>query len=146
MEEITDKRIGFLMERSARSIKLAFVKAFNKLDIDITPDQYVVLDLVKKAGSLSQRDLTEQTYKDAPTVSRIIDLLVKKHFVRRENVEGDRRKTLISLTLLGQQIFEDTLAEVEALRNKTLDGLSASDINDLKRITDQIVQNLKDYE
>ena len=145
MKEHKNKRIGFLLERTTRIAKLSFTKAFKNLKVDITPEQWIVLDILNNQGSMSQKDIGNASFKNAPTISRIIDNLVKKGFVDRVGEEGDRRKTSISLTEEGLALVTKCQAEVDSLRNRSWDKLSDKDYTEFRRILDKIFENFEGY-
>ena len=140
-----DKKVGFLLERTTRIIKLCFTKAFKNLDVDITPEQWVILDTLFLEGNQSQVDLAAMIFKNTPTVSRIIDILVQKGYVTRELSEKDRRKTIISITEIGKKLVKSCYNEVNQLRTLTWEHLSDEDYEDFKRIMTQVFKNLKSY-
>ncbi len=146
MEDHKNKRIGFLLERTTRNAKLSFTKAFKKLGVDITPEQWIVIDTVNNNGTMSQKSIGKLSFKNAPTISRIIDNLVKKGLVDRIEEKGDRRKTSISITANGSNLINHCQNEVDRLRNLSWDGLSDSDYEDFTRILDKIFENFEVYE
>lgn len=145
MADHTNKRIGFLLERTTRIAKLSFTKAFKNLGVDITPEQWIVIDTVNKNGTMSQKEIGQLSFKNAPTISRIIDNLVKKRLVDRIGEQGDRRKTSISITEDGRHLIQRCQAEVDRLRNLSWDGLSDSDYENFTRILDKVFENFEGY-
>lgn len=146
MEDHFDKRIGFILERTTRITKLSFTKAFKKMNVDITPEQWVVIDALDKKGAMHQKDIGVQSFKNAPTISRIIDNLVKKGFVERSTQNDDRRKTLIVLTEEGKNVVEKCTGEVAHIRELSWDGLSHEDYKQFKNTIDSIFKNLSNYQ
>lgn len=146
MEDHKNKRIGFLLERTTRNAKLSFTKAFKKLEVDITPEQWIVIDTVNKNGTMSQKSIGQLSFKNAPTISRIIDNLVKKGLVDRVEEKGDRRKTSISITASGANLIDHCHNEVDKLRKLSWVGLTDSDYVDFTRILDKIFENFEAYE
>jgi len=139
------KKIGFLLERTTRIAKLSFTKAFKKLEVDITPEQWIVLDKLDTNGEMSQKEIGNESFKNAPTISRIIDNLVRKDYVNRVSEENDRRKTVISLTPKGKKLVDECKKEVDALRDLSWQKLSDQDYAEFNRIVDQIFFNFEDY-
>ena len=139
------KRFGFLLERTFRITKLSFIKAFNKIGADITPDQWVLLDKLDEQGDLSQREISELSFKNAATISRIIDKLVKKGLVSRTSEEDDRRKTTIGLTEEGQDLVNRCQPEVARLRALSWEHLSDEDFEHFQRIANQVFKNFEGY-
>ncbi|NNF32907.1 MAG: MarR family transcriptional regulator [Saprospiraceae bacterium] len=140
-----DKRVGFLLESTTRIVKLCFNKAFNQLDVDITPEQWVVLDTLMERGPLSQVDISEIIFKDAPTVSRLIDQLERKGFLNRLPSETDRRATIIRITKEGKNLVDHCINEVRQLRELTWKDLSEEDYLHFTRIINQVFNNMQSY-
>lgn len=140
-----DKKIGFLLERTTRIAKLSFTKAFKKLDVDITPEQWIVLDKLDIKKEMSQKEIGNESFKNAPTISRIIDNLVRKGYVSRVSEENDRRKTAISLTPNGHCLVDQCRNEIDALRDLSWNNLSDQDYKEFNRIIDQIFENFEGY-
>jgi len=146
MVDHKNKRIGFLLERTTRNAKLSFTKAFKKLGVEITPEQWIVIDTINKNGTMSQKSIGQLSFKNAPTISRIIDNLVKKGLVDRLEEKGDRRKTSISITANGANLIKNCQMEVDKLRSLSWEGLTDSDYEDFTRILDKVFENFAGYE
>jgi DNA-binding MarR family transcriptional regulator len=140
------KYFGTYIERNFKTTKQAFLQAFKEAEVDITTEQWVILDLLIQKDGVSQTDLSIASLKDAPTTSRIIDLMCKKGFTERRNVENDRRKFHIYLTPEGRQIHEQLLPIVLNLRAIGWDGLDDTDYLDFLRIMNQIYANFSKLE
>ena len=141
-----DKKIGFLLERTTRIAKLSFTKAFKKLGVDITPEQWIVLDKLDVNKEMSQKEIGNESFKNAPTISRIIDNLVKKGYVSRVSEASDRRKTSISLTKSGKELVDGCRVEIDALRALSWNKLTDNDYKEFNRIIDQVFENFEGYD
>ncbi len=141
----TSRRVGFLLESTTRVVKLSFTKAFKNLGIDITPEQWVILDTLYQRGELSQNALAEAAYKNAPTISRIIDKLEQKNFVARSEDAEDRRRTTIRITKQGIKTATLCYPEVYKLRALSWEGLSDKDYKTLQRILEKVFNNSETY-
>lgn len=137
-----NNKIGFYLERTTRLVKLNFHQAFKNNGFNLTPEQWVVLDLLNNRNGLNQSDLAEQSYKDAPSISRIIDTLSKKDYVERRSVPNDRRKFEIFLTKEGRDVVEKLMPMVNELRNKSWEGLSKEDYDQFLRIINRVFVNM----
>lgn len=146
MSKDSNKKIGFLLERTTRIVKLSFTRAFKKLDVDITPEQWIIMDKLDLNGEMSQKEIGNQSFKNAPTISRIIDNLVRKGFVSRASEESDRRKTSINLTGEGKKIVDQCKQEVETLRDLSWKNLTDEDYSNFNRIIDQVFENFEGYD
>ncbi len=131
----------YLMERAMRRMRQASHHAFAEAGLDITAEQWVVLYIIYEGNGLSQVEITELAFKDAPTVTRIIDNLVKKGLVYRQMGTEDRRKFELYMTKEGREVVEKLLPIVMALRQQGINDVSASDLRILKKVLNRIYTN-----
>jgi len=133
---------GFILESTAKKIKLELQRKFNEHEVDITVDQWVVLFELHQHGTQNQVSLCEHCAKDAPTITRIIELLVKKELITREACTNDRRKYNISLSKKGKALIQRLLPIVIEFRIQGWHNLNEKDIMHIERITKKIQDNL----
>ncbi|MEL6123416.1 MAG: MarR family transcriptional regulator [Bacteroidota bacterium] len=132
---------GYLIDRTAKSIKADLKRRFKDVGADITPEQWLILDRLKDTEGIAQVELGNKTYKDAPTVSRIIDLLCKKGYAERLPDAEDRRRFKIYITYAGRQILLDTHSAILSAREIGWQGLTTEDFVKLKQILSKIYAN-----
>ena len=133
---------GYYIDRTARAIKADINARFRELGKNITPEQWLLLSKLYEKDGQSQVELGDETYKNAPTVSRIIDLLCKKGFAERHPFEGDRRKFKIYITEKGRDLVKVTLPEIVKARKDGWKGLDNEDYQTFLRIINRIFDNL----
>ncbi len=144
MSSKNPKPFGTYIDRNYRLIRLTFLQAFKKAGVDLTTEQWVLMDLLNEENGLPQNELATRSFKDAPTVSRIIDLLCKKEFTERRKAEDDKRRHDIFLTEKGQAVYDEILPTVMALRQKGWEGLSDEDYDTFLRIMNQVFGNFEE--
>lgn len=133
--------LGFLMERATRMIKLRFHQLFKEHGIDLTPEQWVVIDILKREGVLSQKQLAEISFKDAPSISRLLDGLIKKGLIDKTSDKTDKRATSVCLTAKGDVLVDRVSPLVIELRMQGLEGLSEDQTSVFAETVDHIFQN-----
>ncbi|MBO9640548.1 MarR family winged helix-turn-helix transcriptional regulator [Siphonobacter aquaeclarae] len=139
----SDQRAYFFkIDTTIKKVRYVFQKRLDEAGMDLTVDQWVLLDHVFHYPAISQNVLAEMTAKDNPTVTRILDLLVKKGLVERRMSEEDRRKFNIYLTEAGEQKFHAAFPVVAEVRRMGWANLSDNDFDDLVRILDTIYLNI----
>ncbi|MEO1262250.1 MAG: MarR family transcriptional regulator [Bacteroidota bacterium] len=144
MSDISNtKNFGARIDRTLKIIKANYQKAFKEVGVDITTEQWVLMDSLYKDNGISQNDLANGSFKNAPTVSRIIDLLCKKGLTERHRFENDRRRYKIFLTDLGKATYEKALPRVIELRKQGWENLTEEDYQVFSRIMDQIFKNFE---
>lgn len=132
---------SFLLDRTVRVMKQHTKRKLREVGADITIEQFAVLKRLDEVGDVSQKELAEASIKDAPTVTRIIDLLCKKGYTERQMDPNDRRVFIISLTKKGQKKIAELLPMVVELRELGWKGLTQKDLKELKRILGKVEAN-----
>jgi DNA-binding MarR family transcriptional regulator len=143
---ISSKQIelsGVLLEKTVKMMRLSFSRVLlMHPEIDVTVDQWLVISLLQKHKILSQQEICEIAFKDAPTVTRMIDLLVVKNIVYRNIDTTDRRKFLISLTPDGIDTFGYIAPLVKSFRSEAFSDISSEELIVLERVMNKIFDNL----
>jgi len=143
MTHPSDSRAYFFkIDTTIKKIRTALQRQFNDAGFDLTVDQWVVIDHLFRNPGISQNTLADMTTKDAPTVTRIIDLLAQKGLAERRLTDNDRRKFLVYLTEAGEAKYHEVLPIVSAMRRKGWGDLSEADYQHFIRIMDSIYQNV----
>lgn len=147
IQPIHDKKSeisGFILERTAKRMKQFFQQELVQAGADITVDQWVVLQELNREEGLSQLEIGQATFKDAPTITRIIDLLCKKGLTHRSPDPEDRRRFRIQLTGKGQEKIREVLPTVKAFRREAWRGLKEEEVDQLVSTLNKIFENLND--
>jgi DNA-binding MarR family transcriptional regulator len=94
--------------------------------------------------------LSELSFSDAASTSRIVYSLEKEGLVSRQSKESDRRSFLLSLTKDGEALYEGVNAELEAdiiTRFSCIDSKQLlNDFQHIQRLGEAISQHRKDQE
>ena len=138
-----DQSLGFVMHRALTSIKAKVRKEFQRRDCNVTIDQWVILCALWEKDGQSQAELTEKTFKDRPTVTRMLDLLEKKGLVVRKRSATDRRVYNIFLTSLGQNFQSKLVPIVIDLHAAILKGFSQSETAQLYAMLNRLFDNTR---
>jgi DNA-binding MarR family transcriptional regulator len=101
-------------------ILLRLFRALERVDTDLTPQQYRILKLAGAGGERSAR-LAELLAVAKPTLTATADGLVAAGYARRDAEPGDRRVVRLCLTAAGR----DALDRADAAYARWLDQLLA---------------------
>ena len=146
LDTLTDNKVAasaVILERTAKRMKRFFQEELIAIDADITVDQWVVLQQLERQEGQNQLEIAQAVYKDAPTVTRILDLLAKKKLVERVGDTTDRRRFNIELTKLGRQRIKKVWPHIKAARQKAWAGLDEKAIDKLVESLNQVFENIK---
>ena len=138
---ISKKTVGYLLERTTRVVKLRFHRAFKELGVDMTPEQWVLLESLYERNDQSQKELADESFKNAPTISRILDVISKKGWVERRPTCQDRRMFEIHLTDSGRETVEKLREKVFEIRRQGWKNLDEDDYENFVQIMNRIFKN-----
>ena len=102
----------------------------------------MILSSLYDNNGQSQTELCNDSFKNAPTVSRIIDLLSKKGYTERQRFENDRRSYKIFLTAEGKTTVEKALPAIIAARSKGWSDLTDEDYQVFIKTLNKVFDNL----
>lgn len=138
---VLDDVYVYLLERTVRQFRKYAQSALREEGINITGDQWVVVKRISEQPGINQREIASLTYKDPASVTRILDLLEKKEFVKREPVEGDRRTYSLYLTKDGETLVKKIIPLAKKMQKKGLEDVSEKELEAFKGTLNKIYKN-----
>lgn len=133
---------SFILDQTARKIKQYAQTAFAENKFDLTVDQWSVLKTIFEHPNLSNKELALKCGKDQPTLTRIIDILIKKELVVRSDHDSDRRSLKLKTTTKGEQKIKEIAPKVAEFRQQAWQNLDEEDFEHFLRILNTIHTNL----
>jgi DNA-binding MarR family transcriptional regulator len=133
---------GFLITQIHHLGRRVFTELLKKQEIEIGPGQGRILFALWQRDGVPINDLVERTLLRKSTLSELLDNLEKAGFVRREQSEEDRRKTLIRLTERTQKlqkVYINLSVEMTKLFYK---GFTDEEIDEFETFLHRILDNL----
>jgi DNA-binding MarR family transcriptional regulator len=105
--QVTDSQEGADEQPAARTVMvlLRLFRSLERVDSDLTPQQYRILKLAGAGGERSAK-LAERLAVAKPTLTATADGLVAAGFARRETEPGDRRVVRLCLTASGHEAVD----------------------------------------
>lgn len=98
---------GFMINSLARLLRIELEKQL--ADSGLTPTTWTVLMALGEQDGIRQIELSQRAFMDSATMTRALDSLETKYFIRRERATVDRRAQIVTLTTEGKQAFEKFL-------------------------------------
>lgn len=136
------KEIAVYVNILNSKIKKCFIDRLQNNGINITPEQYLVLDILWEKQSLSQQNIADIIQKDKNSVTKIIDSLEKKNFVNRVVDTKDRRINKIELTKEGLALEEITTQVAINFMNDTVKDIDTQDLDKFVDVMHKLNDNL----
>ncbi|MET0635497.1 MAG: MarR family transcriptional regulator [Chitinophagaceae bacterium] len=134
---------SFVTGKASIAIARRLQKKFNAAGLNITIEQWSVLYHLWKEDGRSQQQLCNATFRDKPSITRLVDNLEKLNLVKRVASENDRRINLIYLTKQAQKLEEETMQIADETLNDALQSVPADRIEVCKEVLQIVYDNLK---
>lgn len=134
---------SFITGKASTAIARRLQRNFNQAGMAITIEQWSVLYHLWKEEGQSQQQLCDATFRDKPSITRLVDNLEKLKLVKRVPSKNDRRSNLIYLTKEAIQLQERSMEVANQTLNEALDGVSHTQIETAKEVLQKVYDNLK---
>ena len=132
---------SFMTGIASTAIARRLQKNFKQEGIEITIEQWSVLYHLWKKDGMSQQELCNASFRDKPSITRLVDNLEKLKLVKRVSSSTDRRMNMITLTDAAKKLQERTMVIASNTLNEALEGVSANDIERAKSVLQQVYDN-----
>lgn len=77
------------------------------IENDLSVPQYSILMAMKLNKEMTQKNIGEVTFLPKSTLSQAVDGLVREGIINRQQVEGNRREIMLSVTEKGEALIKD---------------------------------------
>ena len=135
---------AILNGRVSAALNRKLSRNFKKSNIEITPEQWTVLIYLWEKDGVTQQELCNATYKDKPSMTRLIDHMERANLVVRISSKTDRRTNMIHLTKTGRDLKEKTKFVANKTLKEALQGLSNEELCIAQELLRKIFLNTKD--
>jgi len=133
---------SFITGKASTAIARRLQKKFNTSGLHLTIEQWSVLYHLWKQDGISQQELCNATYRDKPSITRLVDNLEKLSLVKRVASETDRRINRIYLTKQGQKLEDETMLLADETLNEALLSVPADKVDVCKEVLQIVYDNL----
>lgn len=131
---------GYVICRTARKIHQYMTKLL--ADYNITPEQWVVLQIVVNKKNLSQQALSQHLEKDKNSTKALVDRLLKKGFLSRKKDPADKRLYRLQATSEGLALAKIIAArDYDFVHNAELE-LTPQELSSLIQLLGKLEKNI----
>ena len=139
--ERLEEVIFYKLESAIKTYRQLAQRNITRSGFDITVDQWLIMKVVLDKEELKQNEIAEKVFKDAASVTRIIDLLINKEYLVREVHGNDRRRSQLKLTSKGKSILAKVQVIIHKNRTLALNNISESRIKEMSKTLSTIISN-----
>ena len=133
---------SFITGKASTAIARRLQKNFKQAGIEITIEQWSVLYHLWKEDGQSQQQLCDATFRDKPSITRLVDNLEKLGLVKRTANKNDRRINKICITPEAEKLQVQTMEVANQTLNEALHGVTNGQVEIAKEVLQMVYENL----
>ncbi len=127
-------------------LKKHLAEVFKKNGVNLTAEQYLVMDTLWNEGTLTQQAIAFIIQKDKNSVTQFIDNLEKKGLVTRSVAKEDRRVNNIVVTPEGMALKDSTKQLAIDTMNQALEGIPEEDVETFVKVLKKVCSNISGFD
>ena len=125
-ERRSDNAPAYLIQRTARLLRVLFLKVVDTSETGVTPEMWLVLSRLLARDGQSQTEIGEALFRDRPNTSRILAGLEQRGFVVRVSDPDDRRRACVKITPTGRAFVVERAPRAIEVRDRLYEGIGRS--------------------
>ncbi len=133
--------VVFLLDRTLRQLRFSLQSHFNEKKVNLSVDQWIILNETHNSGNVAHHILAERAAKDPASVTRIVHTLEKLKMVTRTISDKDQRVSLLKVTAAGKKELSRAESAVQAYRKMALKGITKEELVPVKKLLDKLFEN-----
>lgn len=135
-------KMGFTVKGILRVLD----KKFTLQNIDLTLEQYFILNIVNNEERLILQDLTKILDRDKSAIARHLNELEGKHFVARTTDPEDKRRKILLITKPGVRMLEKAKKLAKQVNNDMTRDISEKDLQQFESVLAEIYTQIDSEE
>ena len=125
---LLSKEVAVELNLTGCKLKQFIAAKLRQMEVPLTPEQFILIDLLWNQGSMSQQQLADQMQKDKNSVTKLVDALERKGFVVREQNRQDRRSNTLVLTEKAEGLKPGAKQKGISILDEMLVGISEEEL------------------
>lgn len=137
------KQVGLMVNILNCKLKKHIASVFKSEGINLTAEQFLVMDTLWNQGEMTQQSIAYLIQKDKNSVTQFIDNLEKKGLVNRVVDSSDRRVNNIRLSKAGMAMKDNTKNVAIDVLNDIVEGISEEDLKTFVKVLNKACDNIE---
>lgn len=139
---LLSKEIAVYMNLAACKMKQFMAARLKKYKVELTPEQFLLLDILWNEGPMSQQNLADIMQKDKNSITKLVDALERKDFIVRKRDVNDRRSNIVHITPKAEQLKTGAKEKGIFLLDQVLKGISEDELRGFLITLNKMSENM----
>ena len=137
-----ENALAYWIHRVYQAERNELFREFREHGVELTPEQWIVLVRLWTEDGQTQTALGHATFRDRPTMSRILDVMEKNDLVGRRRDPDNARAWRVHLTAHGKALRKKLVPGAKHLVERSQRGISERDLATTRATLVQMFANL----
>ena len=125
---LLSKEIAVELNLTGCKLKQFLAAKLRENGVPLTPEQFMLIDLLWNQGEMTQQQLADQLQKDKNSVTKLVDAIERKGFVVRQQNLNDRRSNTLVLTEKANLLKPGAKQKGISILDQMLEGISEEEL------------------
>jgi DNA-binding MarR family transcriptional regulator len=139
---LLSKEIAVELNLTGCKLKQYIAAMLRKQDVPLTPEQFLLIDLLWNQGEMSQQQLADRMQKDKNSVTKLVDAIERKGFVIRKQNSSDRRSNTIVLAEKAELLKNEAKQKGISILDNMLEGITEEELRSFLGILHKLNSNM----
>ena len=139
---LLSKEVIIELHLTGYKIKRYIASMLRQQGVPLTPEQFMLIDLLWNEGEMTQQQLADQMQKDKNSVTKLVDAIERKGFVVRQQNPHDRRANTLVLTEKANQLKPGAKQKGISILDEILDGISEDELRGFLATLNKLNRNM----
>ena len=125
---LLSKEVAVELNLTGCKLKQFIAAKLRQENVPLTPEQFLLIDLLWNQGAMTQQQLADQMHKDKNSVTKLVDASERKGVVNRQQNASDRRSNTLVLTEKAIELRDDAKQKGISILDEMLEGISEAEL------------------
>lgn len=139
---LLSKEVIIELHLTGYKIKRYIASMLRQQGVPLTPEQFMLIDLLWNEGEMTQQQLANQLKKDKNSVTMLVDAIESKGLVVRCQNTLDRRSNTVVLTEKALELKEMAKQKGISILDGMLEGISEEELHSFLNTLRLLNQNM----
>ena len=139
---LLSKEVIIELHLTGYKIKRYIASMLRQQGVPLTPEQFMLIDLLWNEGEMTQQQLANQLKKDKNSVTMLVDAIESKGLVVRRQNTLDRRSNTVVLTDKALELKEMAKQKGISILDGMLEGISEEELHSFLNTLRVLNQNM----
>ena len=139
---LLSKEVIIELHLTGYKIKRYIASMLRQQGVPLTPEQFMLIDLLWNEGEMTQQQLANQLKKDKNSVTMLVDAIESKGLVVRRQNTLDRRSNTVVLTDNALELKEMAKQKGISILDGMLEGISEEELHSFLNTLRLLNQNM----